>query len=85
MDEDKKVQLFLPLWQNNISFKGRNVGPRPYSYRQRTKPNLIYGSLVNSRVHKGDFIFLEAPFVFLVFQMNSSDALRRILFGHIVT
>jgi hypothetical protein len=21
MDEDKKIQLFMPIWQNNLSFK----------------------------------------------------------------
>ena len=75
----------MPLWSNNISYKGKGKGPKSFSYKQMTRPNLAYGSLIYSRVRKGDFVYLEPPFAFLVFELNSADMLRRIVFGHIVT
>lgn len=53
MDEDKQVQLFLPIWESNINFKAKASSPRPFAYRQTSKPDLAYGSVVSSRVHKG--------------------------------
>ena len=85
IEEEKKVHLFLPLWQNNIMARVKGSSPHPFSYRQTTKPSLVYGSVVNSRVHKGDFLYLEPPFAFVAFEVNASEVLRRILFGHIVT
>ena len=34
MEEERELQLFLPVWQNNISFKGKGSSPNPFSYRQ---------------------------------------------------
>ncbi len=39
---------------------------------------------MKNSVHKGDFVFLDPPFAFVVFEINAAQMLRRILFGHIV-
>ena len=58
MDEEMQVQLFMPVWQNNVAFKAKGTSPVPFSYKQTTIPNLAFGSLIYSRVRKGDFVYL---------------------------
>jgi hypothetical protein len=53
MNEEKQVLLFLPIWQSTVHFKATESSPRPFTYKGITKPDLAYGSVVSSRVHKG--------------------------------
>lgn len=78
------MYLFLPVWQNSIKNYYKGSSPKTFSYVQKTHPSLVYGSIVKSKVHKGDFIFMEPPFAFLLFEISSAEVLKRILFGHIV-
>jgi hypothetical protein len=70
MEEEKQLQLFLPLWENNI-VESRG-GDRAFTYRQDTRADLVYGSVVSSKVRKEEFVYVEPPFVFVVFELNSA-------------
>jgi hypothetical protein len=84
MEKVSDLFLFLPVWENSKKYQ-HNISSKPFSYLQKTHANLVYGSIVKSKVHKGDFIFMEAPFAFVLFEITSAEVLKRILFGHIVT
>lgn len=70
MEEEKELQLFLPLWENSLTETRR--GSRAFTYRQETRADLVYGSIVNSKVRKEEFVFVEPPFAFVVFELNSA-------------
>jgi hypothetical protein len=84
MEKTADLFLFLPVWESSHKSYYKGNTSKSFSYMQRSHANLIYGSIVKSKVHKGDFIFLEPPFAFLLFEVTSAEVMKRILFGSVV-
>ena len=57
MEKVSDLFVLLPIWENSKKYQYK--GPtHSFSYLQKTHANLVYGSIVKNKVHKGDFIFL---------------------------
>lgn len=71
MQKISELFLLVPVWENTKSYKHKGSSIKSYTYKQDTKANLVYGSVIRNRHHKGDFIIIEPPFAFLIFESGT--------------